>query len=183
MYCLEFLNQRHIQGKFWTETVVLKALPVCSSYILWGQVTLVGSECTSISTTRIAWVTNEMILQQTLSADKKTCLSTDILLLEFKPSAPKNLRAHAFGNYIRLDWDNPETHPGGVLYYRVHYRPQGTNNYITEPTTHHENTWRLNGMMPNTEYEIYATAKSSNYESGKSNTILVTTGGKFWRLK
>ena len=104
------------------------------------------------------------------------------LFVELRPSAPQNLRAHAIGSeYIRLDWDNPDQHPGGVLYYKVHYRPLGGSTYTVEKTRDHENTYRLSDLVPNTQYEVYITAKSSHFESPPSNIYLAKSGGKFLR--
>ena len=95
------------------------------------------------------------------------------------PSAPQKLRAHPVGEeYLRLDWDNPNKHPGGVLHYVVYYKPQGMAQYETKVTRNHENTYRLSDLQPNTQYEVYVTAKSSSYESDPSNVVLVKSGGK-----
>ena len=104
---------------------------------------------------------------------------TLVRFADLKPSAPQNLRAHPVGEeYLRLDWDNPQYHPGGVLHYIVYYKPQEVARYKKEITRNHENTYRLSDLQPNTQYEIYVTAKSSSYESDPSNIVLAKSGGK-----
>ena len=33
------------------------------------------------------------------------------------------------GSYLRVDWDAPDEHPGGVIFYNVYYREKGESQF------------------------------------------------------
>jgi len=91
------------------------------------------------------------------------------------------LDSHA-ATWLQFTWNTPAiSHPEDVLKYRLYYKPVVTNmvQFKFEVTESEATTARINGLMPDTQYAIFATAvivrNDTEIESTNSEELLAWT--------
>ncbi|XP_074647690.1 Ig-like and fibronectin type-III domain-containing protein 2 [Tubulanus polymorphus] len=108
--------------------------------------------------------------------------SDTLIISTLGPDPPNNLKAalKPDGKSLTLTWSGPIIDDVDIQKYIIYYYPSGSRNPLTRTVDATVYSLVIDHLLPQTIYYIYMKSATNETKSGPTNTIKITSGGRWF---